>query len=154
MTSGAHRVAPRRRLGRRATPSTGSSGKSCYTAAQYASASFAERADSAQRNNSVRLRAVSRCFGRPTFTQLALFARLDEAGDLHLINHLRIELGSDTETYSSRWKAERLAGTFSASSRPCRSRATTCIVSHPTLPKNTARTPFLPYTTSALIVCR
>ncbi len=34
----------------------------------------------------------------PAFTQLALFARLDEAGDLHLANHLGIRLGNDPET--------------------------------------------------------
>jgi D-lactate dehydrogenase (quinone) len=34
----------------------------------------------------------------PAFTQLALFARLDEEGDLHLVNHLGIRLGADPET--------------------------------------------------------
>ena len=34
----------------------------------------------------------------PAFTQLALFARLDENGDLHLVNHLGIRLGTDPET--------------------------------------------------------
>ncbi|MDI4663963.1 D-lactate dehydrogenase [Xanthobacter autotrophicus] len=34
----------------------------------------------------------------PAFTQLALFARLDEAGGLHLVNHLGIALGNDPET--------------------------------------------------------
>ena len=34
----------------------------------------------------------------PAFTQLALFARLDEAGRLHLVNHLGIALGNDPET--------------------------------------------------------
>jgi D-lactate dehydrogenase len=33
----------------------------------------------------------------PAFTQLALFARLDESGSLHLVNHLGIDLGSDPE---------------------------------------------------------
>lgn len=33
----------------------------------------------------------------PAFTQLALFARLDESGDLHLVNHLGIALGDDPE---------------------------------------------------------
>lgn len=34
----------------------------------------------------------------PAFTQLALFARLDDAGNLHLVNHLGIRLGDDPET--------------------------------------------------------
>jgi D-lactate dehydrogenase len=34
----------------------------------------------------------------PAFTQLALFASLDEAGNLHLVNHLGIRLGNDPET--------------------------------------------------------
>lgn len=34
----------------------------------------------------------------PAFTQLALFARLDESGVLCLINHLGIDLGGDPET--------------------------------------------------------
>ena len=34
----------------------------------------------------------------PAFTQLALFARLDETGKLQLINHLGISLGNDPET--------------------------------------------------------
>lgn len=34
----------------------------------------------------------------PAFTQLALFARLDAAGNLHLVNHLGIGLGNDPET--------------------------------------------------------
>src|SRR5258707_14918496 len=34
----------------------------------------------------------------PAFTQLALFARLDENGNLHLVNHLGIRLGTDPET--------------------------------------------------------
>ncbi|MDI4235964.1 D-lactate dehydrogenase [Bradyrhizobium sp. Arg237L] len=33
----------------------------------------------------------------PAFTQLALFARMDEAGDVHLVNHLGINLGNDPE---------------------------------------------------------
>nr|WP_132032835.1 D-lactate dehydrogenase [Aquabacter spiritensis] len=38
----------------------------------------------------------------PAFTQLALFARLDEAGGLHLVNHLGIALGNDPETILQR----------------------------------------------------
>ncbi|MFG1404275.1 D-lactate dehydrogenase [Xanthobacter sediminis] len=38
----------------------------------------------------------------PAFTQLALFARLDEAGGLHLVNHLGIALGNDPETILER----------------------------------------------------
>ena len=38
----------------------------------------------------------------PAFTQLALFARLDEAGNLHLVNHLGIALGNDPETILQR----------------------------------------------------
>ncbi len=38
----------------------------------------------------------------PAFTQLALFARVDEAGALTLVNHLGIELGSDPETILTR----------------------------------------------------
>lgn len=34
----------------------------------------------------------------PAFTELSLFARLDEAGGLHLVNHLGICLGNDPET--------------------------------------------------------
>jgi len=34
----------------------------------------------------------------PAFTQLALYARLDADGSLHLVNHLGIELGQDAET--------------------------------------------------------
>jgi D-lactate dehydrogenase len=33
----------------------------------------------------------------PAYTQLALFARLDEDGNLHLVNHLGIRLGSSPE---------------------------------------------------------
>jgi len=33
----------------------------------------------------------------PAFTQLALFARLDEAGNLRLVNHLGMSLGNDPE---------------------------------------------------------
>jgi D-lactate dehydrogenase len=33
----------------------------------------------------------------PAYTQLALFARIDEAGDIHLVNHLGISLGDDPE---------------------------------------------------------
>jgi D-lactate dehydrogenase (quinone) len=38
----------------------------------------------------------------PAFTQLALFARLDEIGDLHLVNHLGINLGNDPEAMLER----------------------------------------------------
>lgn len=38
----------------------------------------------------------------PAFTQLALFARVDEAGALTLVNHLGIDLGSDAETILTR----------------------------------------------------
>jgi D-lactate dehydrogenase len=34
----------------------------------------------------------------PAFTQLALFAQLDESGSLHLVNHLGISLGNEPET--------------------------------------------------------
>ncbi|MCA0338857.1 MAG: D-lactate dehydrogenase [Proteobacteria bacterium] len=38
----------------------------------------------------------------PAYTELALFAQVDEAGQLKLINHLGIELGEDAETILSR----------------------------------------------------
>ncbi|SET36404.1 D-lactate dehydrogenase [Thorsellia anophelis] len=38
----------------------------------------------------------------PAYTELALFAQLDEHGDLKLINHLGIELGSDPEEILTR----------------------------------------------------
>jgi len=38
----------------------------------------------------------------PAFTQLALFARMDEGGELHLVNHLGIALGDDPETILNR----------------------------------------------------
>jgi D-lactate dehydrogenase len=38
----------------------------------------------------------------PAFTQLALFARLDEASSLHLVNHLGIALGNEPETILQR----------------------------------------------------
>jgi D-lactate dehydrogenase (quinone) len=38
----------------------------------------------------------------PAFTQLALYARVDEAGNLQLINHLGIRLGNDPETILDR----------------------------------------------------
>ncbi len=38
----------------------------------------------------------------PAFTQLALFATVDEAGALHLVNHLGIELGEEPETLLDR----------------------------------------------------
>ena len=38
----------------------------------------------------------------PAFTQMALYARVDGAGDVHLINHLGIRLGNDPETILER----------------------------------------------------
>ncbi|MFD0849312.1 D-lactate dehydrogenase [Sphingosinicella xenopeptidilytica] len=38
----------------------------------------------------------------PAFTQLALFARVDEAGQLALVNHLGMDLGHDPETILTR----------------------------------------------------
>lgn len=38
----------------------------------------------------------------PAFSQLALFARVDEVGTLHLVNHLGIALGTDPETILER----------------------------------------------------
>jgi D-lactate dehydrogenase len=38
----------------------------------------------------------------PAYTQLALFAQVDAAGHLHLVNHLGVELGADPETILSR----------------------------------------------------
>jgi D-lactate dehydrogenase len=38
----------------------------------------------------------------PAFTQLALFARVGERGELHLVNHLGIALGDDPETILDR----------------------------------------------------
>ena len=38
----------------------------------------------------------------PAFTQMALYAHVDEAGDVHLINHLGISLGNDPETILER----------------------------------------------------
>ena len=38
----------------------------------------------------------------PAFTQMALYARVDEAGELHLINHLGVQLGNDPETILDR----------------------------------------------------
>lgn len=38
----------------------------------------------------------------PAFTQLALFARVNEAGGLELVNHLGIQLGNDPETILDR----------------------------------------------------
>ena len=34
----------------------------------------------------------------PAFTQMTLFARMDEAGEVHLVNHLGVKLGNDPET--------------------------------------------------------
>jgi D-lactate dehydrogenase (quinone) len=47
----------------------------------------------------------------PAFTQLALFARLDEDGKLHLVNHLGIRLGSAPEEILDRLEK----GAFNAS---------------------------------------
>jgi D-lactate dehydrogenase len=41
----------------------------------------------------------------PAFTQLALYARLDEGGEVQLVNHLGIRLGSDPETILRRVEA-------------------------------------------------
>lgn len=41
----------------------------------------------------------------PAFTQLALFARLTEAGELELVNHLGVALGDDAETVLGRLEA-------------------------------------------------
>jgi len=38
----------------------------------------------------------------PVFTEMALFARLGESGDLQLVNHLGIQLGDDPETILGR----------------------------------------------------
>ncbi|WP_343528421.1 D-lactate dehydrogenase [Sphingomonas sp.] len=38
----------------------------------------------------------------PAYTELALFARVDAAGQLHLVNHLGIRLGGDPETILDR----------------------------------------------------
>jgi D-lactate dehydrogenase (quinone) len=38
----------------------------------------------------------------PAFTQLALYAQVDGAGDIHLVNHLGIRLGNDPETILER----------------------------------------------------
>lgn len=38
----------------------------------------------------------------PAYTQMAVFAQLDEQGQLHLVNHLGIELGNEPETILSR----------------------------------------------------
>ena len=38
----------------------------------------------------------------PAFTQMALYARVDEAGELHLINHLGVRLGNDPEAILDR----------------------------------------------------
>lgn len=41
----------------------------------------------------------------PAFTQMSLFARIDEAGRVHLVNHLGIRLGGDPETILRRVEA-------------------------------------------------
>ena len=38
----------------------------------------------------------------PAYTQLALFARMDETGKVHLVNHLGVNLGEDPETILGR----------------------------------------------------
>lgn len=47
----------------------------------------------------------------PAYTELALYARVDDAGRLHLVNHLGIRLGDDAETLLKRVEA----GAFAAS---------------------------------------
>jgi D-lactate dehydrogenase len=34
----------------------------------------------------------------PVYTQMALFARIDDSGEVHLVNHLGVRLGNDPET--------------------------------------------------------
>lgn len=41
----------------------------------------------------------------PAFTQMTLYARIDEAGDVHLVNHLGIDLGTEPETILRRVEA-------------------------------------------------
>ncbi|MGU3392048.1 D-lactate dehydrogenase [Sphingomonas sp. M1A8_2b] len=41
----------------------------------------------------------------PAYTELALYAQVDEAGHLHLVNHLGIVLGNDPETILDRLQA-------------------------------------------------
>ena len=38
----------------------------------------------------------------PAFTQMALFARMDEVGEIQLVNHLGVKLGNDPETILKR----------------------------------------------------
>jgi D-lactate dehydrogenase (quinone) len=38
----------------------------------------------------------------PAYTQMALFARIDEAGEVHLVNHLGVNLGNTPETMLDR----------------------------------------------------
>jgi D-lactate dehydrogenase (quinone) len=38
----------------------------------------------------------------PAFTQMTVFARIDDSGDVHLINHLGVNLGNDPETILDR----------------------------------------------------
>lgn len=38
----------------------------------------------------------------PAFTQMTLFARMDEAGEIQLVNHLGVKLGNDPETILKR----------------------------------------------------
>ncbi|MET4488982.1 D-lactate dehydrogenase [Bradyrhizobium sp. LA7.1] len=45
----------------------------------------------------------------PAFTQLSLFARLDEFGSLHLVNHLGIDLGRDPEEILERLEKARFS---------------------------------------------
>ncbi len=46
----------------------------------------------------------------PAFTQLALFAQVDAQGQVHLVNHLGVRLGSDPETILDRLEAGDFAG--------------------------------------------
>ncbi|MEM9239572.1 MAG: D-lactate dehydrogenase, partial [Pseudomonadota bacterium] len=45
------------------------------------------------------------CERGPSYTELALFAQIDAAGELHLINHLGIELGNSPEEILTRLEA-------------------------------------------------
>jgi D-lactate dehydrogenase len=47
----------------------------------------------------------------PAFTELALFARVDADGGLHLVNHLGVQLGSDPEIILRRIEARDYAAT-------------------------------------------
>ncbi|MGV6988472.1 D-lactate dehydrogenase [Testudinibacter sp. P80/BLE/0925] len=43
----------------------------------------------------------------PAYTEMALFARLDQDGELHLINHLGVDLGTDPEEMLARLEHKR-----------------------------------------------